>query len=96
LGQFNVSYFMVSLDTPEKNQEFAEANESGFPILSDPTGESAEAYGVGAPGGLFAKRYTFFIGNDGIIKHIERSVKIPTHGAYVAEKLEELGFEKKP
>lgn len=87
---------MVSLDTPEKNQEFAEANQSGFPVLSDPTGETAQAYGVGAPGGLFAKRYTFFIGADGLIKHIEQSVKIPTHGADIAKKLEELGFPKKP
>lgn len=86
---------MVSLDSAERNQEFAEANESGFPVLSDPTGESARAYGVGEPGALFAKRYTFFIGADGVIKHVERSVKIPTHGAYIAEKLEELGFPKK-
>lgn len=86
---------MVSLDSAERNQEFAQANESGFPVLSDPTGESAEAYGVGKPGALFAKRYTFFIGADGIIKHVERSVKIPTHGDYIAGKLEELGFPKK-
>ena len=33
LKQFDVAYFMASVDTPEKNKEFAEAGEGGFPAL---------------------------------------------------------------
>jgi thioredoxin-dependent peroxiredoxin len=95
LSEFDVSYFMVSLDPPDKNAEFAAAHECDFPVLSDPDGETAKAYDVGAPGALFAKRWTFFIGADGEIKHVERGVNVSTHGADIVQKLGELGFPKK-
>jgi thioredoxin-dependent peroxiredoxin len=95
LDGFDVSYFMVSLDPPEKNAEFAEEHGCDFPVLSDPDGETAKAYDVGAPGALFAKRWTFFIGADGEIKHVERGVNVSTHGADIVQKLDELGFPKK-
>lgn len=84
---------MVSLDTAEKNKEFAEAEESNFPLLADPTKETAVAYGVAGPNSFFAKRWTFFIDKEGVIRHIEKSVKIPKHGQYIADKLKELGYD---
>jgi peroxiredoxin len=42
---------MVSLDPPERNREFADSLGAGFPVLSDPDGKAARAYGVLAPGG---------------------------------------------
>ena len=37
---------MASTDSEEDNRGFAEKNEASFPILSDPSKETAEAYGV--------------------------------------------------
>ena len=37
---------MISVDTPEDNKKFAESLDSDFPLLSTPTKEVAEAYGV--------------------------------------------------
>ena len=37
---------MISVDTPEDNKAFAEKEKADFPILSDPTRKTAEAYGV--------------------------------------------------
>jgi len=87
---------MVSLDKPEKNREFAKSLEAKHVLLSDPSGEVAKAYGVTGFGGLFAKRWTFYIGSDGRIREIDRDVETATAGQDIARKLGELGFPKRP
>ena len=42
-----------------------------------------------------AKRWTFYIGRDGRILHVDRDVKVDTAGADIATKLGELGVERK-
>lgn len=83
---------MVSLDTPEKNKEFADGLDAKHVLLSDPAGEAAKAYGVAGFGGLFAKRWTFYIDKDGVIREIDKSVSTATAGLDIARKLGELGF----
>ena len=56
---------MVSVDDPETNKEFAESLDSDFPLLSNPTKEVAEAYGVVTAERAVAFRWTFIIGGDG-------------------------------
>ena len=85
---------MVSLDKPEKNAEFAKSLEAKHVLLSDPTGETAKAYGV--HGGFFAKRWTFYIDASGTIREIDRDVSTKTAGQDIARKLGELGFPKRP
>jgi peroxiredoxin Q/BCP len=85
---------MVSLDDPEKNKEFAESLGAKHVLLSDPTGEVAKAYGVSGFGGLFAKRWTFYIDASGVVQAIDRNVKTATAGQDIARKLEELHFPK--
>ena len=41
--------------------------------------------------GLFAARHTIYIGVDGKILHVDRSVKAASAGADLAAQLEELG-----
>jgi peroxiredoxin Q/BCP len=89
IRQFDVSYFMASTDPLEKNVEFAKETEADFPLLSDPEGEVAKAYGVFSMG--FAKRHTFYIDVDGVIAHIDRSVKPSTSAEDMIERLEVLG-----
>lgn len=86
---------MVSLDEPAKNREFAEGLGARHVLLSDPTGETARAYGVAGFGGLFAKRWTFYIDRDGVIREIDQNVSTATAGQDIARKLGELGFAKK-
>jgi peroxiredoxin Q/BCP len=83
---------MVSLDSLEKNKEFAESLAANFPLLSDPKGTVAKAYGVLRFARMFAGRTTFYIDSDGVIRYIDKDVSVRTHGGDVARKLEDLGF----
>lgn len=86
---------MVSLDEPEKNKEFAESLGAKHVLLSDPGGEVAKAYGVTGFGGLFAKRWTFYIDREGVIREIDKNVSTATAGQDIARKLGELGVPKR-
>ncbi len=87
---------MVSLDTAEKNRDFAKSLEAKHVLLSDPTGEVARAYGVAGFTGLFANRWTFYVDATGKIREIDRNVSTSTAGQDIARKLGELGFPKRP
>ncbi len=86
---------MVSLDEPDKNREFAESLGARHVLLSDLGGSVADAYGVTALGGLYARRWTFYIGPDGAIRFIDKDVKTETAGQDIAARLEALGFTRK-
>jgi thioredoxin-dependent peroxiredoxin len=106
IKKYNVEYFMASVDPLEKNVEFAKAKsvdlggtrgvvekkEADFPILSDPTKATATAYGVLGQSGL-ANRWTFYIGKDGKILAIEKTIKPATSAEDMAAKLAELNVE---
>jgi thioredoxin-dependent peroxiredoxin len=79
----------------EKNKEFAESLEADYPILGDPRKEAAEPYGVLMPAVGLAKRWTFYIGKDGKILHIDKAVNVDTAGTDIAAKLGELGIPKR-
>ena len=42
-----------------------------------------------------ASRWTFYVGVDGKILHIDKAVKTGAHGSDMAAKLKELGVETK-
>lgn len=86
---------MASVDDAETNKKFAESTEADFTLLSDPAKEVANAYGVIAPEKQFASRWTFYIGPDGKILYIDRTVKPGTAGEDLVAKLQELGVKKK-
>jgi thioredoxin-dependent peroxiredoxin len=91
LKKFDVAYFTASVDKPEKNKEFAHSVGADYPILSDPGGQVAREYGVTGAIQKWASRWTFYIGKDGKILHIDKNVHTSTHADDVAEKLRELG-----
>ncbi len=95
LKEFDVAYFTASVDKPEKNEKFAKSVGADYPILSDPEGKVARAYGVTGPVQKWASRWTFYIGADGKILYIDKAVKPATHADDVAAKLESLGAAKK-
>jgi peroxiredoxin Q/BCP len=92
IKKYDVSYFMASVDPLEGeqgNKAFAETHKADFPLLSDPTKQTATAYGVLSDRG-FANRWTFYIGKDGRIAAIEKAVKPATSAEDMAAKLGEL------
>jgi peroxiredoxin Q/BCP len=104
IKKFDVAYFMASVDPLEDNIKFAketkvtllggngqvvEKKEADFPLLSDPTKDTAKAYGVLSERG-FANRWTFYIGKDGRIAYIDKAVKPATSAEDMLAKLSEL------
>jgi peroxiredoxin len=85
----------VSLDDPAKNAAFARELGAKHVLLSDESGEVAEAYGVLALGGLYARRWTFYIDASGRIAAIDEDVNVKTAGQDIARKLGELGFRRR-
>jgi len=61
-----------------------------YPILSDPGKKVAEAYGVVHKGRAVPERWTFFIGPDGKILHIDKAVGVGSHGKDIAAMLKKL------
>jgi peroxiredoxin Q/BCP len=102
IRKFDVAYFMASVDALEDNIRFAKATkvdlngqtvekkEADFPMLSDPTKETAKAYGVLAANGAFAQRWTFYIDKDGRIAAIDKAVKPATSAEDMVARLGEL------
>ncbi len=86
---------MASVDTLEDNTKFAQMHGADFPILADPTRQTARAYGVIPEGRDFASRWTFYIGPDGRILFIDKAVRASEAGAGIVAKLTELGVKKK-
>jgi thioredoxin-dependent peroxiredoxin len=94
IRKYDVTYFMASVDSLEGdrgNAAFAAEHKADFPLLSDPTKETAKAYGVLSERG-FANRWTFYIGKDGTIQHIDKDVqtRLATSAQDMAAKLGEL------
>jgi peroxiredoxin Q/BCP len=94
LKPLNVAYFTASVDTPELNKKFAESLGLDYPILSDPSSETAKAYGVVHDARKVPERWTFYIDKTGTIKEIDKGVqtRTKTAGADLASKIKELGL----
>ena len=95
IREFDVAYFMVSVDTLEDNTAFAKKESADFPILADPSKETARKYGVLADYSKFmlgevANRWTFYIGPDGKIRDIDRQVNPGNSGVEVVARLKAL------
>jgi len=95
IRKFDVAYFTASVDDAQKNADFAKSLELDYPILSDPTKKTAEAYGVVHEGRPFAERWTFYIGPDGVVKAVDQKVNTKEHAKDIAKQLEALGVPKK-
>ena len=94
---YDVAYFMASVDDVEGekgNKAFAESEKADFPILGDPSKETAKAYGVLHPERGYAMRWTFYIDKNGTIAAIDKEVKPPTSAEDVVAKLGELKVAK--
>lgn len=94
IREFDVAYFMASIDPLAKNEGFAVETGADFPLLSDEGKAVAKAYGVLHMLG-FAKRHTVYIGKDGRVMKIDTAVKPATSAEDMATILAELGVERR-
>ena len=92
LKDLKIAYFTASVDTAEENTKFAKSLDLDYPILSDPDKSVAKAYGVMNPERGVAKRWTFYIDKEGVIKSIDKDIKVEKAGEDVAAKVKELGL----
>jgi thioredoxin-dependent peroxiredoxin len=90
IREYDVAYFMASVDPLEKNRGFAEETQADFPLLSDPSKTVAKAYGVLHMLG-YAKRHTIYISDKGTVLKIDTAVNPETSAQDMAAILGELG-----
>lgn len=90
IKKYDATYFMASVDPLEENTKFGAEHKADFPLLSDPDKATATKYGVLGTRGV-ANRWTFYIGKDGRILAIDKTVKPATSAEDMAARLGELG-----
>ena len=90
-----MAYFTASCDDADTNRRFAESLELDYPILSDPGKETAKAFGVVNEERSLPFRWTYYIGKDGKVLFVDKSVKAGSHGDDIHAKLTALGINKK-
>jgi peroxiredoxin Q/BCP len=95
IRKYDVAYFMVSVDAVEDTEGFAAEEQANFPLLADPSKETAKSYGVLNPVLRVASRRTFYIGRDGRILAIDRDVHPATSAQDMAAKLRDLGVPER-
>ena len=93
IQNFDVAYFMASVDTLEDNTAFAAEHEANFPILADPSKDMVDAYGA-LMGVGFANRWTYYIGADGTVLKIDKETNPATAGRDLVQTMNDLGFPK--
>lgn len=80
----------VSADTAESHQAFAEKYHLPFSILADPDRTVIKAYGVRMPVLGWAKRVTFLIDRQGIVRKVIRDAQTKGHDRQVLDLLKTL------
>jgi len=93
IEEYDVTYFMASVDSLEDNTRFAEENGAKFPILADPEKKAAEAYDLVSIWG-FAQRVTIYIDKNGFISKIDEKINPETSAQDIAATLSELNVDK--
>jgi thioredoxin-dependent peroxiredoxin len=94
LAEFDIQIFGASTDPVDSLKMFAEALQLKFPLLSDAEGKIAKQFGVLVDKG-YARRVTFVIDKEAIIRHVSAEVMPASHGADLVSVLEDLKIAKK-
>ncbi|ENO86089.1 peroxiredoxin [Thauera linaloolentis] len=94
IREYDVVYFMASVDPLLDNKGFAEETGADFPLLSDEDKSVARAYGV-LHGKGHAERHTFYIGKDGRILRIDDEVRPASSAEDMAATLGRLGVARR-
>lgn len=82
----------ISTDDVQKQAQFAEEQELNFELLSDPDGSAATKYHALSRRG-WANRVTYIIDPEGVLRHIDNSVNVRSHGEDLVELVRRLQEE---
>jgi peroxiredoxin Q/BCP len=91
-GEFaalNTQIIGVSVDDPAEQQKHAVACGANFPLLSDQGGKLAQQLGILSDRGV-ARRTTYVVDKDGVIRKIFEDVKVDGHTGEVLAAVREL------
>ncbi len=86
----------VSKDSVASHDKFKRKHELVFPLASDSSGETVEAFGAWVEKSMYGKKYmgidraTFLVGPDGKVARAWRGVKVPGHVEEVLEAAKSL------
>ena len=86
---FDAVLFAISIDTVESQKKFVEEYDIPYVHLSDPKKDACKAYAGLNIAGL-AKRSTFIIDKQGVIRKIFRSMDSQSHGKEITDFLKTL------
>jgi len=81
---------VVSLDDVETLKKFQRAQEAPYRFLSDVDASVAAKYEVLEQGKPWAKRVTFLVDPEGVVRQVDRAVKVDSHGADLVAALKTL------
>ncbi len=96
LGAAGYTVLGISPDQPEKLAKFRDRDSVPFPLLSDPSRATLEAYGAWGEKTMYGKkvtgviRSTFVVGEDGKLEQAQYGVKAKGH---VAKLRRDLGLD---
>lgn len=91
IREYNAIYFMASVDPLDDNRDFAKKTGADFPMLSDPSKETAKAYDV-LNFMQVASRVTFYISKEGKILKIDEDINPRMAAEDIANNLKELNI----
>ena len=91
--EYDVSYFMASVDPLDDNRDFAKKTKADFPMLSDPSKKVAKAYDVLNLFGV-ARPVTFYISAQGKILKIDEDINPSSAAEDIANNLKTLNIKK--
>jgi peroxiredoxin Q/BCP len=85
----------LSLDDVASQKAFVTAEKLSFPLLCDPDGSATAKFGALMTGKPYANRVTFLVDPKGVVRAIDRSVKVDSHGQDIVAALKKLQGEDK-
>jgi peroxiredoxin Q/BCP len=95
LASRKVKVYGISLDDVASQKQFVEQQKLNFPLLSDPDGSVAARYRTLPEGGKWTNRVTFVVDPKGVVRHVDRSVQVATHGTDLVGVVEKLVAESR-
>jgi len=85
-----VRVFGLSLDDVASQAEFVKQQELNFTLLSDPDGSATARLGALMKDKPYAARVTFLIDDKGVLRQVDRSVQVDSHGKDLVEAIRKL------
>ena len=80
----------ISTDGVATQAKFAKSESLAFRLLSDPDGSAATKYDALMARMPFAKRMTFVVDAEGVLRKIDTGVRVGSHGADLVKAIKAL------